>query len=150
MRIEGTPPVRQTAVRRDGDKAEASADKFASALDDSDRPAPAAQSQSVSALEGLLSIQEIPDALIGRRRAIRRGDVLLDRLEDLRLGLLAGVVPRERLEELVRLARTAREAVDDPRLAAILDEIDLRAAVELAKLDIARDLSTKSNNFKEV
>jgi hypothetical protein len=140
MRIDGTPPVRQTAVRRDGDKAEATADKFATALEGSDRPPAAAQSSSVSALEGLLSIQEIPDALVGRRRAIRRGDVLLDRLEDLRLGLLAGVVPRDRLEELVQLARTAREAVDDPRLAAVLDEIDVRAAVELAKLEMPPDL----------
>lgn len=137
MRIEGTPPVRQTAVRREGDKTAAAADKFAAALEGGDRPAPAAQSPTVGALEGLLSIQEIPDAMVGRRRAIRRGDVLLDRLEDLRLGLLAGGVPRDRLEELARLARTARDAVDDPRLAAILDEIDLRAAVELAKLEVA-------------
>jgi hypothetical protein len=137
MRIEGTPPVRQTAVRREGDKTDAAADKFAAALEGGDHPAPTAQSPTIGALEGLLSIQEIPDAMVGRRRAIRRGDVLLDRLEDLRLGILAGVVPRDRLEELARLARTARDAVDDPRLAAILDEIDLRAAVELAKLEVA-------------
>jgi hypothetical protein len=138
MRIEGPPPLRRTAVRRDGDKAEAAGDKFAAALDDSEPAAAAAQSPAVSALEGLLSIQEMPDALVGRRRAMLRADVLLDRLEDLRLGLLAGVVPRDRLEELARLARTARDTVDDPRLAAILDQIDLRAAVELAKLDTGR------------
>jgi hypothetical protein len=137
MRIEGPPPARRTAVRRDGDKADAAGDKFAAALD-SEPAAPAAQSPAASALEGLLSIQELPDALVGRRRAMLRADILLDRLEDLRLGLLAGVVPRDRLEELARLARAARDNVDDPRLAAILDQIDLRAAVELAKLDTGR------------
>ena len=138
MRIEGPPPLRRTAVRRDGDKADAAGDKFAAALEGGDAAAPAGQSPTVGALDGLLSIQEMPDALVGRRRAMLRGESLLDRLEDLRLGLLAGAVPRDRLEELARLARTARDAVDEPRLAAILDEIDLRAAVELAKLDAGR------------
>ena len=138
MRIEGPPPVRRTAVRRDGDKAEAAGDKFAAALEGGDHAAPATPSPAVGALDGLLSIQEIPDALVGRRRAVLRGDSLLDRLDDLRLGLLAGAMPRDRLEELMRLARSARDAVDDPRLAAILDEIDLRAAVELAKLETSR------------
>jgi hypothetical protein len=68
---------------------------------------------------------------------VQRGATLLDRLDELRLGLLAGVLPRERLDELARTARTARETVDDPRLSLILDDIDLRVAVELAKLDRA-------------
>jgi hypothetical protein len=32
------------------------------------------------------------------------------------------------------MVRVRREQVDDPKLTAILDEIELRAAVELAKL----------------
>jgi hypothetical protein len=35
---------------------------------------------------------------------------------------------------LAQLVRARRDQVDDPRLIAILDEIELRAAVELAKL----------------
>jgi hypothetical protein len=66
---------------------------------------------------------------------VQRGSTLLDRLDELRLGLLAGVLPRERLDELARIARTARDSVDDPGLSLILDDIDLRVAVELAKLD---------------
>ena len=38
------------------------------------------------------------------------------------------------LGQIVRLVRSRREAFDDPKLSAILDEIELRAAVELAKL----------------
>ncbi len=38
------------------------------------------------------------------------------------------------LDELAPLARTAGEKIDDPRPALLLDEIDLRVVVELAKL----------------
>ena len=138
MRIEGTPPLRRTTTRRD-EKAEASdGERFASALSGEPPAAPAAPPPSLNPVDALLSLQEIPDALAGRRRAVQRGHALLDQLEELRLGLLAGILPRERLEALARLARTAREAVDLPRLAQLLDEIDLRVAVELAKLDRAR------------
>jgi len=59
---------------------------------------------------------------------------MLDRLDDIRLGLLTGTVSKERLSELSRLARVRRAEVDDPRLVEVLDEIELRAEVELAKL----------------
>jgi hypothetical protein len=60
---------------------------------------------------------------------------MLDRLEDIRHGLLMGAIPRDRLQELAAAVRRQREAIDDPRLVEILDEIELRARVELAKLE---------------
>ncbi|HXY99727.1 MAG TPA: flagellar assembly protein FliX [Stellaceae bacterium] len=137
MRIEWTQPLRRATTRRDGKTDPASGEKFAAALSGEQAAAPPSAPPPLSPVELLLSVQEVPDALAGRRRAVQRGNSLLDRLEELRLGLLAGIIPRERLSELARLARTARETVDDPHLAALLDEIDLRVAVELAKLDIA-------------
>jgi hypothetical protein len=136
MRIEWTPPVRRTTARRDDKTDASSGDKFAAALGGDAPATPAASAPGLATVDALLVAQELPDALAGRRRAVQRGNSLLDRLEELRLGLLAGVLPRERLEELTRLARTARETVDDPRLSEVLDEIDLRVAVELAKLDL--------------
>jgi hypothetical protein len=133
MRIEWTPPVRPAAARRD-DKADASSgEKFSEALDSQQPSAPPTAAPSLNPLDALLIAQELPDALAGRRRAVQRGNALLDRLEELRLGLLTGMLPRERLEELAQLAKSARDTVDDPRLGGILDEIDLRVAVELAK-----------------
>jgi hypothetical protein len=134
MRIEWTPPLRRAAARRDG-KTEAAQDSFASALEGEPAAAPPAPPTTVGTVSGLLTVQEVPDELGRRRRAVRRGDAMLDRLDELRLGLLTGRLPRQRLDELAHLARTARETVDDPRLALVLDEIDLRVAVELAKLD---------------
>ena len=134
MRIEWTPPVRRTTARRDERTDAAGAEKFAEALGGEPPPAPASSAPSLNPLDALLIAQELPDALAGRRRAVQRGSSLLDRLDELRLGLLSGVLPRERLDELAQLAKTARGTVDDPRLAAVLDAIDLRVAVELAKL----------------
>lgn len=136
MRIEWNQPVRQTTSRRDGKTDSASGAKFAAALAGEQPAAAPAGAAPLSQVDALLTAQEVPDPLTGRRRAMQRGNSLLDRLEDLRLGLLAGVLPRERLAELAELARSARETVADPGLSAVLDEIDLRVAVELAKLDV--------------
>jgi hypothetical protein len=59
---------------------------------------------------------------------------LLDRLDDLRLALLAGGLSPGQISELQRVVMSERALVDDPRLLAVLDQIDLRARVELAKL----------------
>jgi hypothetical protein len=69
-----------------------------------------------------------------RRRLIRHGEEMLDKLEELRHGLLLGIIPKEKLEQLAQSVRGRRETCADPRLGAILDEIELRAEVELAKL----------------
>jgi hypothetical protein len=146
MRIEWTPPLRRTAaVRREGKADAPQGGHFATALSGEQPPPAAAAPTTVSALDTLLTVQEIPDAIAGRRRAVQRGDALLDRLEDVRLALLTGVLPRERLEQLSRLARTDRTAITDPRLNAVLDEIDLRVAVELAKLDQLGQKTVKNN-----
>jgi hypothetical protein len=88
-------------------------------------------------LNAVLTLQEAPDATSrnrSRQRAKQRGNLMLDHLEELRLGLLLGTIPLARLETLGQLVRAKRDDIDDPKLLAILDEIELRAAVELAKL----------------
>ena len=67
---------------------------------------------------------------------IRRGEDILDRLEDLRHGLLTGTISADKLQTLAHVVRTGRGNCGDPRLAALLDEIELRAEVELAKLSL--------------
>jgi len=138
MRIEWTPSVRRTTTRRDDKTDAAQGEKFSAALAGEPPPAPAVAPPALGTLDTLLTVQEVPDAAAGRRRAVQRADTLLDRLDELRLALLAGVLPRERLGELARLAGTARAGFNDPGLTQLLDQIDLRVAVELAKLD-ARD-----------
>ncbi len=104
-----------------------------------DAPAPVQQAEQASALAGvdaLLMVQAVDGPLErdARRRLVRRGEELLDKLEEIRRGLLLGTVPASALADLATMVRARREACQDPRLAALLDEIELRAEVEIAKL----------------
>lgn len=91
---------------------------------------------SLSGVEAILATQSVdPDGgSAARARMARRGEDVLDRLEGVRLGLLNGALPKAQLADLAQLVRSKREAGIDPRLGALLDEIELRAEVELAKL----------------
>lgn len=135
MRIDGTPPLRTASVARRDDRGGQTVDRsFAGSVGGDVNAAPASAAMAPATIEGLFALQEVADALVGRRRAVARGKALLDRLDELRLGLLAGVLPRARLHELERLAREQAPLVDDPHLSEVLAEIELRVAVELAKL----------------
>jgi hypothetical protein len=78
-------------------------------------------------------VQEVGDANQGRGRARRRAESLLDKLEDLRLAIVLGEVPLDHLENLAKTLAERQDSVDDPELAQIINEIEIRAAVELAK-----------------
>ena len=73
-----------------------------------------------------------------RRRAVRRGSGILDRLEELKLAMLSGEAGESALERLARTVREDRPQDADESLNGLLDQIDLRAAVELAKADLRR------------
>ena len=95
---------------------------------------PVTGATSLGQVDALLALQEVSDDSSGQDRAQLRGEALLDRLDELRLAILDGRLRPVDLERLTRLVAEQRTAADDPRLAGILDEIELRAAVELAKL----------------
>jgi hypothetical protein len=42
-------------------------------------------------------------------------------------------LPRDTLVRLMETVKTQRDNTSDPRLEAVLDEVEIRAAVELAK-----------------
>jgi Class II flagellar assembly regulator len=134
MRIEWTPPLRAASQRRDERGTVGDRTFTASLGTETAAKVAAPAAAATTAIEGLLALQEIFDEAGGRRRAVARGDKLLDTLDGLRHALLAGVLPRSQIEELGRLAAEAVPLTHDPRLAEILAEIELRAAVELAKL----------------
>ena len=100
-------------------------------------PAGPAAAAALTTLDAILALQGPPDVAERRRRAVRRGHEVLDRLEELRLALVEGSLSLPVLERL-RLELGRRERVEgEPRLEGVLDEIELRAAVEIAKLETA-------------
>lgn len=135
MKITGTGPVRTTPARRGSATGGAAPGAFAAELGAPARASAGAGAAPVETLEALLAVQEVPNATDGGGKAARHAEDLLDRLDELRDALLTGTLPRRRLDELSRLVRFRRERVADPRLASVLDEVELRCRVELAKLE---------------
>ncbi|HUD51717.1 flagellar assembly protein FliX [Parvibaculum sp.] len=91
---------------------------------------------SLGAVDALLALQEasfVGDALNSPKRAIARGEQMLDMLDDIKLALLSGQVPQQKLSRLLMAVEGQKAHVADPGLANILDHIELRARVELAK-----------------
>lgn len=134
MKIERTGAASSTSAPKRAERAK-SGSSFADALRKAEGAGGAAGATAVSPIGSVLAVQEVdPDAESTTRAAIKRGEEMLDRLEELRRGLIEGQLPVERLEALVKLCAERRESIADQRLKAILDDIDLRAQVELAKL----------------
>lgn len=73
-----------------------------------------------------------------KKKMLQRGSNLLDSLESLRQQLLMGVVSPSLLTDLNRQLSVQKQNISDPQLLALIEDIELRAAVELAKLQIAQ------------
>jgi hypothetical protein len=97
--------------------------------------APSVKAATASlAADAVLALQGVEDPMARRARQVRRGHDSLNALERLRLGLLEGAAPVQVRASLERLLR-GRDDTDDPTLDALMQDIDVRVAVELAKLE---------------
>ena len=133
MKIERFSGPKAAASRRAGSSA-AAGGGFARALAGGpSQAASPAGSSPVQTVNPLLALQEVGDSTEGRKRARRRAEELLDKLEELRLAIALGEVPLSQMETLAHSLAQRQGATDDPKLAQIINEIEIRAAVELAK-----------------
>ena len=133
MKIPGTGPVQAATTRRRTSSARSS-EAFAGELTAENGVKETGTAAKVVSAGTLLSVQELGDPLDGRRRAVKRGEDILDRLDELRHGLLVGAFPPAKIENLLAMVRRQQAGVADPKLREILADIEVRAAVELAKL----------------
>jgi hypothetical protein len=87
-------------------------------------------------VDALLAAQTAEDPAQGKakKRMQERATDILDKLNDLKVGLLSNNVTVGHMVSIADVVATHREKINDPALTSILDEIDLRAHVELAKL----------------
>lgn len=88
----------------------------------------------IGSLDALIAIQGGEDRESRRRRAMKRGHSLLDQLDELKVAILSGRISGEKLQKLVYTLSQRVELEDTPQLRQIMEEIELRAQVELAKL----------------
>ena len=136
MKVEGTGNLRGSgSVRRAGKTDSSGGASFAKQLVGETAAAQGVTgASSVFGVTSVLALQEVDDATARESRGKMRAQDMLDIMEEIRHGLLAGALPAQKLVDLQRVVQSRKVQVDDPKLAEILDEIDLRAQVELAKL----------------
>lgn len=93
------------------------------------------ESAGVGSVSGILAIQEAGTATDGRSKglAMTYGGELLDQLEVIRRDILLGAIPKDRLMNLAQRLRSAAQRSGDPKLDAILDDIEMRVEIEIAK-----------------
>jgi hypothetical protein len=89
----------------------------------------------VVGVEALLALQDVATPTERKRRAVGRAGRILDVLDEIKVALLDGDLSGGDLERLRRAVREERAATDDAKLEAVLEDIELRAAVEVAKLE---------------
>ena len=139
MRIDGTSNSSGVRSTSKTDKKKKSGDTaFEGLVEDTagtEEKKPVAGAAAINNIDALLSLQESGGGTSEEavRKARLRAAALLDHLDQVRMGILTGGIPKSSLQQLSRTISTHRETVMDPALAQILDEIDLRAQVELAK-----------------
>ena len=96
--------------------------------------APAASLRTIGGIDALLALQGQDDPAERRRRAVKRGRIALDALDELKVGVLAGTIGPPTLQRLKAATAELRDASGDAGLDAVLGEIELRLEVEIAKL----------------
>jgi len=93
--------------------------------------------RAISTVDALLALQGVEDFKERKKRAVAKGRNALDVLDQLKIGLIDGTVDQGMLARLKVAGEGLNESSGDPGLDAVLGEIDLRVAVELAKAGVA-------------
>ena len=137
MKISGPRGLRPTTTARVNGRGSTAGGAAFTLPAEAPEAAAVGGARPTAAVDSLLALQEVPDATSNRARAWRRGHDLLDQLDRLRHALLLGSLDRGQLTRLARLVSERRAHDVEPALAGVLAEIEVRAAVELAKLERA-------------
>jgi Class II flagellar assembly regulator len=90
--------------------------------------------RSVGGIDALIALQGVEDPLERRKRAVKRGRVALDALDELKMALLGGALTTAMLAKLQAAAAHLKLGSGQADLDAVLAEIELRVEVEIAKM----------------
>ena len=133
MRIQG--PAGTAALPTPTATRRAAAGAFApkEAADSRAAAGPAAL-RTVGGIDALIALQGIEDPRERRRHAVKRGRLALDALDELKIGLLGGTLSPAALAKLRSAARYLKDGSGEAGLDGVLAEIELRVAVEIAKM----------------
>ena len=114
---------------------------FIGSLGETKGAAATAAPQSMTSVNSLLAVQSVEDPTekAARKRRTIRADSILDELDGLHMAVLNNSISLNHMMKLADVVSTHKEKINDPQMNALLEEIDLRAQVELAKMRKALD-----------
>lgn len=137
MKIKSTDTVSSAGGVKKASKAKsASGASFSSHLQETEEAQGVISTGAIGGIDALLSLQSVGSATEGNAKARQHGTDVLDVLEKILHDLLAGGVPVSRLQNLAVLMERQREYANvSPQMLDIIDEIETRALVELAKYE---------------
>ncbi len=143
MKISDTNPIRPSGAASVKKRSGVTGSNFDTYLDEADAAASTGETLATSpvaaaSLDAMLSLQEMPEEELRRKKAVTRATSALDQLEQLRHSLLLGRIPAYILRNLSNILAEHKERLTDQRLNEVIEDIELRAAVELAKLEMAQ------------
>ena len=139
MKISETRTVSPASTKKIGKTKAKQGPAFASHLkdvkDDPEGLAQVSEVSGVTAVGSILAAQEIDDddGLKSRQQLKKYGEDILERLDKIKQDLLFGDISKDMLANLAQTLRMKKRATNDPGLISIINDIELRAAVELAK-----------------
>jgi len=139
MKVSKTGTTSATPTKKTRKAEATSGTPFANHLEgvkeSSNDETPVGEISGVAAVGSILAAQEVDDedGENVRRQLQKYGADILDRLDEIQQDLLNGAIPQDRLTNLAQTLRAQKGSVDDAVLLKIINDIELRAEVELAK-----------------
>lgn len=97
---------------------------------------PVSQTGGISVADAIFAAQMVngEEEREIRKKLVKRGNQLIEKLEEIRDGLLAGEISKDCLISLAQTVKEKQIETTDERLKELMSEIELRVEVELAKL----------------
>ena len=140
MKVQGPGQSQAPSKTKKSSKTSGSPEEFRDMVSTETRePASAGAAQSITRVDALLAVQgaEDPTERAARQRMRHRADTILDELDKVRVAMLSGNLTVGHMVDIADVVASHREKITDPALTGIMDEIDLRAQVELAKMKVS-------------
>jgi len=135
MRVSGSGRTSAASSAKGGKSSSKSGEKFSLPEDTVENSGSAgiAAASPIGSIDALVALQGVGDSTGDNEKAAEKGEDLLDKLEEIRDGLLMGSISAEKLLRLKQTLSSYDVDGADPKLAEIVRDIEVRAAVELAK-----------------
>lgn len=146
MKIQGPDTTAKTsAARKSATGSSSKSGEFDKLIHtENEAPAHTRATSMIAGIDSLLLAQESEDPRekSSRKRMGKRAHDILKELDKIRLGMLTGTLSVGNLIDIADVVASHRERLQDAELSSLLDEIDLRAQIEIAKMRMALEAST--------